>query len=151
MQPRAEARSAATALLTIHSGDRVWALPSLAVASVEPFSEDGSDAPLDVLALLGAAPAAGEQAARVVVLSVQGQRLRLLVRGHLTLTETAAVNLLPLPAAVQSASPRVSHVALVDGKPALFVVSPERLLQAFRVSAVSSPPIVHDSARGSSC
>src|SRR5258706_7824355 len=78
MQPRADSRSPATALLTIEGGGGVWALPSLSVVSVEPFSEGGSDVPFDVLALLGAAPVAADQVARVLVLSVEGERLRLL-------------------------------------------------------------------------
>ncbi len=150
MQPRAEAAASRAPLLTISAACGTWGIPSSAVASVEQPGTDAASAPLSLLTLLGvAAPVAPAELARVLVLRVGGERLALLVHGALTLVETTAADLLPLPAAVQSLTPLLSHVAVVDGKPALFVVSPERLLQAARGAHAPSPS--HDSARGSSC
>ncbi|HYQ18449.1 MAG TPA: hypothetical protein VEQ58_21885 [Polyangiaceae bacterium] len=141
MSASAEARQATTALLTIRCDSHVWAIPSAAVAEVEPFDTDESAA-VDVLALLGAAPSDAREAARVLVLRVAGQQLRLLARGELTLKEISSANLQPLPAALLQSSPLISHVVLNDGKPTLFVVSPERLLRALGADARSaSPPL----------
>ena len=81
------------------------------MVGIEPFADDTETPPLDMLALLGAAPAAASQAARVIVVQTAGEQLRLLARGALTLTETPAENLLPLPLALQNATPLVSHIA----------------------------------------
>ena len=145
MQPPAEARTSAGALLTIRTAGSAWGIPSAAVVGIEPVSE-GNDAALDVLALLGAAPVSPLETPRVVILQVRGTQLRLLVRGALALVETTAGNLLPLPPALQRTTPLVSHVAVVDGKAALFVVSPERLLQASRGGPHPPSPTLHDSA-----
>jgi chemotaxis signal transduction protein len=132
MQPRVE-RAASTALLTIHGDGGTWGIPSTAIASVQRWAGNANQTPVELLSLLGVAtPNASQQHARVLVLEVQGERLSLLVHGALQLAETAADDLLPLPAAVQSLTPLVSHVAVIGGKPALFVVSPERLLEAAR-------------------
>ena len=152
MQPSAEPalRPRAAPLLTISSASGTWGIPSSAVASVEQSRAAlGSTTP-SLLELLGiAVPSAATEQARVLVLQVGGERLPLLVHGTLTLIETTAEALLPLPAAVQSLTPLVSHLAVIDGKPALFVVSPERLLQAARDAHTASPS--RDSVRGSSC
>ena len=145
MQPPPEARPAASALLTIRTADGAWGIPSASVVGIEPWSA-ASDAALDVLALLGSVPASPHETPRVVVLQVRGAELRLLVRGALALVETAASNLLPLPPALQRTTPLVSHVAVVDGKAALFVVSPERLQQACRRSSRPPSPPLNDSA-----
>jgi hypothetical protein len=150
MQPRAESTSASTRLLTIHGAGSVWGIPSSAVASIEQAQADAAAAPPELLALLGVAtPTDPNQRARVLVLEVQGERAQLLVHGALELAEAAAADLLPLPAAVQAMTPLLSHLAVLDGKAALFVISPARLLQAARDAVAAVPP--HDSARGSSC
>ena len=133
MQQPASPHPAATGLLTIRGAAGAWGIPSSVVQGVESCDTQGRTAALDVQALLGAAPATLGPASRVVVLQVRGRELRLLVNGVLALTETASSNLLPLPPAVQSATPLFSHVAVVDGKPALFVLSPERLLEVAHV------------------
>ncbi len=139
MQPPAKQHPAATALLTVHGAGHAWAIPSSAVAAVEALADTGgASVPLDVLALLGETPTVTSHASRVVVLRVQGEELRLLVDGVLTLTETKSSNLLPLPPAVQSATRLVSHIAVLDGKPALFVLSPERLLEVAHVEDVNA-------------
>jgi hypothetical protein len=150
MQPRAEPAPQARAapLLTISSASGTWGIPSSAVASVEQPRASLGNATPSLLALLGIAVPSAEPA-RVLVLQVGDERLPLLVHGTLTLVETTAGDLLPLPPAVQSLTPLVSHLAVVDGKPALFVVSPERLLQAARDTHAASSS--HDSVRGSSC
>ena len=136
---QASARPAKSGLLTIRGAGSTWGIPSAAVQGVEACGDTpGAKAPLDVLALLGAAPATPGQASRVVVLNVHGAELRLLVHGVLTLTETTSSSLLPLPPALQRATPLVSHVAVVDGKPALFVLSPERLLEVAHVEDTNS-------------
>jgi hypothetical protein len=150
MQPRVERAPTSTGLLTIHGAGGAWGIPSAVVSSVELPDAIATTGPPDLLALLGvAAPAHSNEVARVLVLEVQGEHLQLLVHGTLQLAEATATDLLPLPAAVQAMTPLLSHLAVVDGKPALFVVSPERLLQAARgaLTALS----LHDSARGSSC
>jgi|GEM_PF-4030479 len=150
MQPRAERTSTSTRLLTIHGAGGVWGIPSSAVASIEPATAGAATAPPALLALLGVvAPTEPHERARVLVLEVEGERVQLLVHGALELAEAAAADLLQLPAAVQAVTPLLSHLAVFDGKPALFVISPERLLQAAR-GAVTAIPL-HDSARGSSC
>lgn len=128
------------ALLTIRAGDARWAFPSAAVASVEPFDADSAETALDLLPLLGTSAAALFEAWRVLVLVLDNEQLRLLVRGALDLTELPARSLLPLPAELTSASPLVTHVALVDGKPSLLVVSPERLLSVARTAAAATTP-----------
>jgi hypothetical protein len=150
MQPRAERTTTSTRLLTIRGSAGVWGIPSAAVASIEPLRADAATLPPGLLALLGVAtPTDANQRARVLVLEVEGERVPLLVHGALELAEAAAADLLQLPAAVRSMTPLLSHLAVLDGKPALFVISPERLLQAAR-GALSAVPLP-DSARGSSC
>lgn len=150
MQPRAEQVRSRAPLLTIRTASGAWGIPSSAVASVEQPGEAAAEGMLSLHTLLGVdVPIASAGQARVIMLEVSGERLPLLVHGALTLVETTAGDLLPLPAAVQSLTPLVSHVAVVDGKPALFVVSPERLLEAARGAHANSSS--HDSARGSSC
>jgi hypothetical protein len=157
MQPRAERAPTGTALLTIQGEGGAWGIPSSAVASVQRADasaegDAGTEAPLDLLTLLGVAAAPEARAnSRVLVLEVSGQRASLLVHGALQLAEAAASELLPLPAAVRAQTPLLSHLAVIDGKPTLFVVSPERLLQAARSAPAPSLPATHASARGSSC
>jgi hypothetical protein len=86
----------------------------------------------DLLTLLGATNSAGQREGRVLVVQAAGQRRKVRVLGTLELLEGAMVELLPLPAEVRAAAPLITHVALVGGKPKLFVVSPERLLEALR-------------------
>lgn len=150
MRHRAERTSTSTRLLTIHGAAGVWGIPSSAVTSIEQVPADAAAALPELLALLGVAtPVDANHSARVLVLEVQGERVQLLVHGALELTETAFADLLPLPAAVRAMTPLLSHLAVLDGKPALFVISPECLLQAARGASTALP--VHDSARGSSC
>jgi hypothetical protein len=140
-------------LLTIHGAGGVWGIPSSAVSSVELPDAIATDGPPELLTLLGVAtPTDSNERARVLVLEVHGQHVQLLVHGALQLAEAAATDLLPLPAAVQAITPLLSHLAVIDGKPALFVVSPERLLEAARGATTTLPLTApHDSARGSSC
>jgi hypothetical protein len=137
--------------LTIQAGDSRWAIPSSAVGSIEPFDAATADAALDLLALLDAAAAPLFEAWRVVVMHASGEQLRLLVRGTLDLTEMPSRSLLPLPPALTSASPFVTHVALVDGKPSLLVLSPERLLRALPADAGSRSPTSTTSPEARSC
>jgi hypothetical protein len=57
-----------------------------------------------------------------------------MARGKLSLRETTFNELLPVPAAFAATSSLVSQVALVDGVPALFVLSPARLLEVDKCS-----------------
>jgi hypothetical protein len=157
MQPGAEGVPTSTrlALLTIQGEGGAWGIPSSAVASVQRVvagADADGEAPLELLTLLGVptAPAALANS-RVLVLEVSGQRASLLVHGALQLAEAAVSELLPLPAVVRAQTPLLSHLAVIEGKPALFVVSPERLLQAARSALAPSPHAAHASARGSSC
>lgn len=142
MQLSAELRSAGTALLKIGVGSRGYAIPSACVLGIERLCDWHGEAALDVLPLLGiAAPASLLDAsdARVALLDAGEQPLPLLVRGALTLIHPAAGELLALPVAMQKL-PLVSHIAVVNGKPSFFVLSPVRLAQA-RAAAISAPPI----------
>jgi hypothetical protein len=99
-------------------------------------------------ALLGM-PAPGDDGSqRVLLVRAGGERARVLVQGTLALLETSSANLLPVPASLSQLSPLVSHVAVIDGKPALFVVSPERLLRASRERGADSISNADDAARG---
>jgi len=129
---------AATALLTIRGPGHAWAIPSVAVTGVEAVGDTSDASMLDVPALLGDAETVPSDASRVVILRIQGQELRLLAHGALTLMETTSSNLLPLPPLMQGAAPLVSHIAVVDGRPALFVLSPERLLEVAHVENVNA-------------
>jgi hypothetical protein len=120
---------ATTVLLTVDAFNCAWALPSTVVASVAPFDSEPSEPMVDVLGLLGTAIDLTETA-RLLVLQVNGVRLPLVARGNLLLTHVRHSELLPLPQALVASCPLVSHVALVEGKPALLVLSPERLLRA---------------------
>jgi hypothetical protein len=148
MSPQAEAASSKASLLTIRAGQRVWGIPSAAVIAVERPSADTAAAALDVHALLGM-PAPGDDGSRrVLLVRAGGERARILVQGTLALLETSSANLLPVPASLSQLSPLVSHVAVIDGKPALFVVSPERLLRASRERDADSISNADDAARG---
>lgn len=150
MLPQAEPKLSRASLLTIDSARGSWGIPSSAVASVAQASPQAAEATQSLLALLGIeAPNGALLEARVLVLQVGSERVSLLVHGALTLLDATAADLLPLPAAVRRITPLVSHLAVVGGKPALFVVSPERLLQAARAAAPDSSS--HDAVRGSSC
>jgi hypothetical protein len=161
MQPLADGvpSPTSTALLTIQGEGGAWGIPTSAVASVgrsgagEAAGADADrESPHDLLTLLGVATAPAPRAdSRVLVLDVAGQRARLLVHGTLQLAEAAVAELLPLPPAVRAQTPLLSHLAVIDGKPALFVVSPERLLQAALSAPTPSPHAAQASARGSSC
>ena len=149
MPSRAERTSPPTGLLTIHGAGGVWGIPSTAVISIEK-PRDGAVTPPELRILLGVAtPSDAGQSARVLVLEVEGERASLLVHGALGLAEAAAADLLQLPPALRAMTPLLSHLAVVDGKPALFVISPARLLEAARGASSAVP--VPDSARGSSC
>jgi hypothetical protein len=144
MQSPAEATNATLVLLTIRGASGAWAIPSSAVASIEPPESAELTSPVDLLALLGAAPPApGAERGRVLIVQADGQRLPVLVHGALHLAETAGSDLLQLPTALQPSAPLISHLAVSDGKPDLFVLSPERLLKAAR--GAFPAPQHHDS------
>jgi hypothetical protein len=107
------------------------------VSSIEPCSDAAC---IDVLTRLGITASGVPEVARVLVLRVGGRELRLLARGALTLSEAGPDRLLPLPRALALSAPLVSHVALVDGKPSIFVVSPERLLLTLGGPSSVPPP-----------
>jgi len=129
MPARADVPAATTSLLTIDAGSPVWAIASSAVENIEPFADDDDASAVDVRALLGGVEVHG-QARRVITVQASGRRLRLLARGALLLRSIGQHEIVPLPAAFERSSALVSHVALVDGKPSLLVVSAERLLSA---------------------
>lgn len=147
-----EPAARATSLLTVRAGRSAWAIPSSAITVVERLTAGSeTDAP-DALRLLGMDDAESAAARRVVVLRASGELARVLVCGSITLTEAAPGDLLPLPEELAASAPLVSHIALMAGKPALFVVSPERLLRASREIG-TGPPLndEEDAARGASC
>ena len=139
MQPSAELRGAG-ALLTIE-GRHSYAVPGACVLGIEHLRDWHGEPPLDVLPLLGIEAAeADADTARIALLDTGERRLPLLVRGALALIHPAPGELLPLPAAMQSLAPLVSHIAVVNGKPSLFVLSPARLAHA-HAAAPPAPPI----------
>lgn len=144
MPALAEVRGTQTSLLAVRGTGASWSVPGAAVSSVQRLSDWTGEAPLDVALLLGAAQEQGAAETRVVVVESGQVPLPLLARGALSLLQTTFEQLLVLPAAFQQASPLVDRVALLDGAPALFVLSPARLLEVWQRSkqaeAVSSPP-----------
>lgn len=131
MPPRSE--NADGGLLTVTAASGCWGFPSSAVLGVETFEEQpAGELPPDLLTLLGAASDGERREGRVLVVQAAGQQRKVRVQGALQLLEGATVELLPLPAEVRAASPLITHIALVGGKPKLFVVSPERLLEVLR-------------------
>ena len=138
MQPSAERRHESGALLTI-AGQHRYALPGACVLGIEHLRDWLGEAPLDVLPLLGieaAAPATEEQ--RVALLDAGERHLLLLVRGALALIHPGPGELLPLPPALHSLAPLVTHIAVVGGKPSFCVLSPTRLAYA---QAATSPAL----------
>ena len=131
MPAPAEARSLQTSLLAVRGASASWSVPGAAVKGVQRLSEWTGEAPLDVAMLLGAAQTPDPEA-RVVVVEAEQVSLPLLAQGALSLLQTTFEHLLVLPAAFQQASPLVDRVAVVDGAPALFVLSPARLLEVWR-------------------
>jgi len=134
----AKAHPQRVTLLAVRGKVSSWSVPGRAVASIERLSDWAGEAPLDVGGLLGEVQGAGADA-RVVVLQQEHTRLPLLASGSLSLLETTAEQLLALPAVFQSAASFFDRVALVDGAPTLFVLSPERLLQAWYGPAPLAP------------
>lgn len=144
MPARADAQQATAALLTIDAGSTVWAIPSGAVANIEPYTEADAETIADVRALLGAGPVDPSQVPRVLTVRVSGQALRLLTRGALRLRTIAVADLVPLPPVLVRETSLVTHVALIDGKPALVVISPDRLLLALHgTDGRSSTTLAH--------
>jgi hypothetical protein len=134
MRAAAEFRSASTALLTVETGQHRYALPGASVLGIELAQDWQGEPPLDALALLGLAPAVGAALgdARVAVLDAGDTQLPLLICGTLTLLHPAEGELLALPAAMHSETSFVSHIALVEGRPSFFVLSPALLARASR-------------------
>jgi hypothetical protein len=139
MPALAESRQRIT-LLAVRGKASSWSVPGHAVAGIERLSDWSGDAPLDVGGLLGEVQGAGEDA-RVVVLQQASRSLPLLATGSLSLLETTAEQLLALPAVFQSSLSLVDRVAVIDGAPALFVLSPERVLQAWYGPAELEPDV----------
>jgi hypothetical protein len=131
MLQRSSGAPAAAALLTIWTEHGQWALPCSAVVGVETAAAaPTAEPPFDLGALLGAPSSEPARDDRVLVVQSGERRRRVRIAGQLHLVEGAAVQLLPLPPELRRMSPLVSHVATVGGKPTLFVVSPERLLES---------------------
>lgn len=145
MQSAGDSRRAPTSLLAIHAGEISWAIPSAAVASVQPLSPSATRPGLDVLALLGVPLTDATLTPRVLVLRLGDDRVAVLVHGTLALAETADRDLLPLPLELAESAPLVSHVAVIGGRPALLVVSPERLLRAALAESATNLPLIQDS------
>lgn len=135
----ANEHTALVSLLVVHEGGRSWAVPGGAVLAVERRDAWRGVAPLDAGQLLGADSATAlasdelQQAeARVIVVGNERARVPLLTRGALRLLQVPSSALLPLPEALRVHAPLVAHVALENDVPAIFVLSPERLLELSR-------------------
>lgn len=152
MPAPAEPTHAPEILLSVDAGPgRAWALPSAAVAGIEQPEAAGSESAIDALSLLGLANADASSGARVLVVEAAGRRARLLVHGTLLLRNVAARDLLALPSAFAAASPLLSHLVMVDGKAALLVASPERLVVALRAESAHTPALFSHSPEASPC
>jgi hypothetical protein len=125
-------------LLAVRGQASSWSVPGQAVASIERLADWAGEPPLDVGGLFGEVEGPGQDA-RVVVLRQEQRSLPLLATGSLSLLETTAEQLLALPTVFRRTLSLVDRVALVDGAPALFVLSPERLLQAWYGPAELEP------------
>ena len=137
MQPSAELRSSGD-LLAI-AGRHSYAVPGACVLGIQRLRDWQGDTPLDVLPLLGIEAAEPDtDTARVALLDVGAWCLPLLVCGAVSLIRPAPGELLALPTAMQSLAPLVSHIAVVNGKPSLFVLSPARLAHAH----AAVPPVL---------
>jgi hypothetical protein len=134
MRASADFRSQSTALLTVEAGRHRYALPGACVLGIEHRQDWRGEPPLDALELLGLAPIAeaADDEARVALIDAGETQLPLLVRGTLTLIHPADDELLALPAAMHSEGGFISHVAVVDGRPSFFVLSPALLARASR-------------------
>jgi hypothetical protein len=139
MRPSADFRSDG-ALLTIE-GRPSYAIPGACVLGIKRLHDWEGEAPLDVLPLLGIEAAGPDtETARVALLDTGEWCLPLLVCGTLSLIRPAPGELLPLPAAMQSLAPLVSHIAVVNGKPSFYVLSPARLAHV-HAALPPAPPI----------
>jgi hypothetical protein len=128
----AEAQRATASLLAIRHGGMGWSVPGAEVAAVERRGDWSGPTPLDVSALLGAAsPPADQVEERVVVVRAEPDGLPLLARGTLSLLQAGPDELLRLPEPLRRVAPLIEGVALVDGVPALFVLSLRGLLEAW--------------------
>jgi hypothetical protein len=134
MRAPAEFHSESTALLTVEAGRHRYAVPGACVLGIEQRRDWHGDPPIDALALLGLTQTTDsvDGEARVAVLDAGDTRVPLLVRGTLTLIHPGEGELLALPAAMHSEGGLISHVAVVDGKPSFFVLSPALLARASR-------------------
>ena len=143
MPPAADAAFHRTALLTIEAAGYGYALPGDAVLALEHVRDWTGEPPLDVLGLLGLPPPHVEEVvdSRVAVVASGERRRALLVRGRLTLMHPRADELLELPAALQPLTPLISHVAVVNGKPTFYVLSPAQLARAGSVPSPRPAPI----------
>lgn len=150
MSSRAERTGHSTTLLVVRAGDHAWAIPSWAVHGVEGLADDATSDEPDVLELLGMA-GSDRWSRRVVVLRAEDEQARVLVRGSIALTDASPEELVPLPAELASVAPLVTHVAVVAGRPAWFVVSPSRLLRAARATERDITPNDTEHVRGSLC
>jgi hypothetical protein len=134
MRASVEFSSASMALLRVEADRFSYALPGACVLGIEHARDWRGEPPLDALTLLGLGPLDGAERkdARVAVLDAGETRLPLLVRGTLTLIHPAEDELLALPHAMQTRAGFISHVAVVDGRPSFFVLSPALMARASR-------------------
>jgi hypothetical protein len=138
MRLSTELRHESGALLTV-AGRHGYALPGASVLGIEHVRDWQGEAPFDVLPLLGIETAGlPTEEQRIALLNAGERRLPLLVRGTLALIHPAPGELLSLPHAMKSLAPLVTHIAVVNGKPSFFVLSPARLAHA---QAAASPAL----------
>jgi hypothetical protein len=125
-----EGIAGASSLLVFDGADHRWALPVAAVAAVEKLGDWRGAPPLDALGLLGdVAVRSATDERKVLVLRHGKRQLPLLVCGHISLVQSTPEALLDLPKALRRCAPLVAQIALVAGKPRLFVLAPERFFQ----------------------
>lgn len=147
MPLHSKSAASSSSLLTVESAAGCWAFPSAAVLGVETNDEHPNDEP-DLLALLGAGSSQALGGARVLLLAADGAQRRVRVHGALKLLDGVGVELLPLPPEVRAVSPLLSHVAVLEGKPTCFVISPERLLASLPRDPLSTSPSSPAAVRG---
>lgn len=129
MRPALEPRVSGS-LLTVQGTGVAWSIAAGAVTSVTRAGDWSGQPGLDVAGLLGGADGQELEAA-IIEVQAEGVRLPLLARGTLRLLQVPEAQQLLLPLPLQNCSPLIERIALIDGVPALLVLSARRMLEAF--------------------
>lgn len=120
---------AASRVALVHVADpRVrWSVSASQVVRIVPAGE-WTSAMIDVLAALGAAPTAEQQARRVVIVRGAGDReLAVLAAGAIDIAEVDPADVLPLPADLALSTPQISAIVAFADHSLSLLLQPEEL------------------------